>query len=167
MGAVDGILHRYRRLAEMPGVPNREQLDGELTRRGGAAEPERAGIVEAMLGELDAIQLTTDNRCDAVIKLGAFLGTGLAVLAKFDPKSPIPGLGVAVVVLSGFSLGLALLAKNSPVRRQMILLPPTLDDLDRSCRELVQNEVMLILASWLLFAAIAVSLLAVSWSVLR
>jgi hypothetical protein len=71
------------------------------------------------------------------------------------------------VVLSGFSLGLALLAKNSPVRRQMILLPPTLDDLDRSCRELVQNEVMLILASWLLFAAIAVSLLAVSWSVLR
>jgi hypothetical protein len=120
-----------------------------------------------MLAELDQAQESINNRCDAVMKIGAFLGTGLAVLAKFDAASPIPGIGVGVVVVSGLSLGAALFAQNSPVRLAVILLPATFEDLERSCSELAQNQIVLILASLLLFLAIAASVVAVTFSVLR
>jgi hypothetical protein len=160
------IWERYKRMAGMPSVPRGSQLQVIFERRKLTdAEVGEEETLASMLDELEDVQKSIDNRAEAILKVGAFLGTGLAVLTKLDTQMP-PLLGVAVVLLSGFSLGGALFAQNPPTFQAVILVPPTFDDLDQSCRQLVVNQKCLGGASILTFAAIAVSLVAVACSLL-
>lgn len=149
----------------MPLVPRGSELEAVFQRRKAIDDETDEEALASMLSELEAAQESIDNRAEAILKVGAFLGTGLAILTKLDPQVSA-AMGVAVVLLSGFSLGGALLAQNPPAYRAVILTPPTFDDLDQSCRQLVLNQKLLGLASILTFVAIALSLVAVTSSLL-
>jgi hypothetical protein len=158
------IWKRYQRLARMPSVPKGNELQAIFQRRklAGAGADEETTLA-SMLDELEDVQKSIDNRAEAILKVGAFLGTGLAVLTKLDTQVSA-ALGVAVVLLSGFSLGGALLAQNPPAYRAVILAPPTFDDLEQSCHQLVRNQKYLGLASMFTGVAIVLSLVAVTSS---
>jgi hypothetical protein len=146
----------------MPSVPTGSELQPILQQRKLVdAEPGEEEVLASMLDELENVQKSIDNRAEAVLKVGAFLGTGLVVLTKLVDTPVSTFLGVAVVLLSGFSLGGALLAQNPPAYRAVILAPPTFEDLDQSCHQLMLNQKCLGWASMIIFVAIALSLVAV------
>lgn len=120
----------------------------------------------AMLAELEEIQGSIDNRAEAVLKVGAFLGAGLAVLANLDERASV-GFSVAVVALSGLSLIAGLLAQNPPAYHQTVLAAPTFDDLRRSCGQLRSNQDWLGLASILVGLATLTAIGVVIDSLLR
>jgi hypothetical protein len=147
----------------MPEIPDSDQLkEFRQARMDSKAEGEGESTA-AMLAELQEIQGSVDNRAEAVVKVGAFLGTGLAVLANLDEHASV-GFSIAVVVLSGVSLIGALMAQNPPVYYATVLAAPNFDDLKRSCNQLRSNQDWLGLATILVVLATITAILVVIFS---
>jgi hypothetical protein len=154
----------------MAAVPGDEDLKKEVARR--SAELEAAGSMNAkpaarerILLDLIEIQKSIDNRGDAILKVGAFLGTGLAVLAKFDSASAVSVLSIVVIIFSGLALGGALMAQDPPTRRAHLLTPVTQPEVEQSCRALTRNQAWLAAGTFALVPAVLCSVIAVVVSV--